>query len=186
MGLADVSISQPPAGDPDGLLATIMPLYVDVYTEPPYLEGPKEIDEFVDRWNHQAVAPGFRIVLAHDEHSGDLIGFCFGLPLSAKTRWWEGMLDPVDPSVTAEDGHRSFAVIELAVRRDRRRQGIGRVLHDTLLAGRTEERAVLLTRPEPEAAPARAAYAKWGYQTHGRLRPAPEAPVYLALTHPLP
>jgi len=180
--LHNVTITQP-TGDPDKLRATIQPLYTEVYAEPPYEEGPAEIQEFVDRWNYQARQPGFRLVLAHDNMSGALIGFCFGYPLRATTRWWKGMLDSVDPAVTVEDGHRSFAIIELAVRADRRREGIGRMLHDTLLDGCDRPRAVLLARPE--ATPALAAYASWGYRNHGRLQPGAQAPVYLALTHDL-
>lgn len=56
-------------------------------------------------------------------------------------------------------------------------------LHDALLAGCRQQRAVLLARPEAPAA--LAAYAKWGYHTHGELRPAPGAPVYLAMSREL-
>ena len=180
--LANVTITRP-AVEPELLLATIQPLYDEVYAEPPYLEGPDEIAEFLDRWNHQVILPGFRMVLAHHQSGGDLVGFCFGFPLGAKTRWWDGLLDQIDPSVTTEDGHRSFAIIELAVRATHRRRGIGRALHDALLTGCQQQRAVLLARPE--APPALAAYAKWGYHTHGRLRPAPDAPVYLAMSREL-
>jgi hypothetical protein len=55
------------------------------------------------------------------------------------------------------------------------------VPHDAFLAGRHEERATLLVRPEPEAAPAQTAYAHWGYRRLGRLRPFPGAPEYDAL-----
>jgi ribosomal protein S18 acetylase RimI-like enzyme len=177
--VADVTITQPEL-DP-GLLGTIKPLYTEVYAEPPYHEGPEEIDDFVDRWNHHSRQHGFSIVLAH--HEEDLVGFCFGFPLSANSRWWDGLLDPVDPKLTAEDGHRTFAVIELAVRAAHRRRGIGRALHDILLADRTEPRTTLLTRPE--ATPALAAYTSWGYQKIARLQPGADAPVYLAMIRKL-
>jgi GNAT superfamily N-acetyltransferase len=172
---ANVTITQP---EPDpGLLDTIKPLYTKVYAEPPYHEGPDEIQDFVDRWNNHSRQPGFSIVLAH--HEQDLIGFCFGFPLSANSRWWDGLLDPADPAVTAEDGRRTFALIELAVHATHRRQGIGRALHDTLLTDRSEQRATLLTRPE--AVPALTAYTTWGYHRVGHLQPGPDAPVYLAM-----
>lgn len=181
MNLANVTVTRPVI-EPE-LLATIQFLHNEVYAEPPYLEGPDEVAEFIAQWNRQVGLPGFGIVLAHDEADGNLVGFCFGLSLRPRTRWWKGLLDPVDSSVTAEDGHRSFAIIELAVRATRRRRGIGRALHDALLTGCQQQRAVLLARPE--ALPAVAAYAKWGYHTHGRLRPAPGAPVYLAMSREL-
>jgi ribosomal protein S18 acetylase RimI-like enzyme len=174
-----VTLTQP--GPDSGLVATIQPLYTEVYAEPPYHEGPTEVQEFIDRWNYHVHQPGFRIVLAH--RTGNLVGFCFGFPLGAQSRWWDGLLDPVDASVTAEDGHRSFAIMELAVHAEHRRNGLGRVLHDTLLVGCARPRATLLTRPE--AAPALAAYASWGYETVGRLRPGPNAPIYVAMTRTL-
>lgn len=172
-----------PTPDPD-LLATIQPLYTEVYAEPPYSEGPAEVQEFIDRWDAQIARPGFRIVLAHHQPDDELVGFCFGLPLSPGSNWWEGLLEPVDPSFTVEDGHRSFAIIELAVHAAYRRRGVGRALHDTLLDGCPNQRATLLARPE--AAPALAAYTSWGYQTIGRLRPAPDAPLYVAMIRALP
>jgi GNAT superfamily N-acetyltransferase len=179
MMISTVTFTQP--GPDPGLVATIEPLYTEVYAEPPYHEGPTEVQEFIDRWNYHVRQPGFRIVLAH--RAGRLVGFCFGFPLGAQSRWWDGLLDPVDASVIAEDGHRSFAIIELAVHAEHRRNGLGRVLHDTLLDSCARPRATLLTRPE--AAPALAAYASWGYQAVGRLRPGPNAPLYVAMTHNL-
>lgn len=163
----------------------LQPLYNEVYAEPPYCEGPKEHAEFVERWDAQITQPGFRIVFAHDTTNGELIGFTFGLPLS-RSRWWQGLRDPIDPAFTAENGRRTFAIIELVVHADYRRQGLGRALHDTLLAGRPEERVTLCVRPEPEAAPARAAYASWGYSTVGRLDPGRDSvPEYLLMIRPL-
>lgn len=177
----DVTLTRPEPGP--GLLATIQPLYTEVYAEPPYNEGPAEVQEFVDRWDAQIGQPGFRIVLAHHQPDNELVGFCFGLPLSAKSSWWEGLLEPVDPALTTENGRRSFAIIELAVHAAHRRHGIGRTLHDTLLDGCPNQRATLLARPE--AAPALAAYASWGYETVGRIQPAPNTPTYIAMIRTL-
>jgi hypothetical protein len=45
-----------------------------------------------------------------------------------------------------------------------------------LLAGRTEERATLLVRPENT--PALTAYQSWGFTTIGQLQPFADSPVY--------
>jgi ribosomal protein S18 acetylase RimI-like enzyme len=162
-------------------LGIVKPLYVDVYSEPPYNEGPQDIADFVDRWNYQSGQPGFRVILAH--HENDLVGFAYGITLSRGTSWWNGLLNDVAEEMLIEDGRRTYAVIELAVDASHRRRGIGAELHRRLLAGRPEERVTLLTRPE--AHPALAAYTAWGYVRIGRLRPGNGAPVYVAMLRPL-
>lgn len=101
--------------------------------------------------------------------------------LPPDTDWWDGTLDPLPEDFTDETTGRTFAVIELAVRKTHRRQGIGRGLYTALLHGIETQRATLLVRPEPETAPARAAYYSWGYRKVGRVRPGPLAPVYDAM-----
>ena len=172
------------SADPDGaVLAAVRPLYAEIYAEPPYLEGPTEVGDFVDQWPTRAAQPGFRVVLALGG-TGTPLGFALGHALTPDTDWWDGLLDPVPAQVTAEHTGRTYAMIEIAVRASHRRAGVGRTLHRALLAGRPEQRATLLSRPE--AAPAQAAYAAWGYRCLGRLRPAAEGPVYLAMIRDLP
>ena len=54
-----------------------------------------------------------------------------------------------------------------------RRRELARRLHEALLAGRSESRVVLWVRAD--APPARATYARWGYQLIG---PVPDRPPY--------
>ena len=79
---------------------------------------------------------------------------------------------------TAEWPGRTFAVIELAVLAGHRRRGLGARLHAALLDGVRTERVTLAVRPEPETAPARTAYERWGYRRVGQVRPGGQAPVY--------
>jgi GNAT superfamily N-acetyltransferase len=83
--------------------------------------------------------PAFGLVTA--KVNGELVGFAYGIALSGNTGWWSRMMEPLPEELTAEWNGRTFAVIDLAVRQDYRKQGIGRALLDTLLANRTEERA---------------------------------------------
>ncbi|MGI5365153.1 hypothetical protein [Streptomyces iakyrus] len=50
-------------------------------------------------------------------------------------------------------------------------------MHDRLLEGLGVERVTLAMRPDPEAAPAHAAYAAWGYLQVGHWQPADGQPV---------
>lgn len=160
-----------------GLLDEALPVYEEVYAEPPYLEGPRDVAEFLERFGRQSERHGFRMVIARDG-DGTPAGFAFGYLLPADTAWWDSALAPLPADFTVEDGTRTFVIIELAVRAPWRRHGIARRLHAALLDGQTAQRATLTVRPEPEAAPARAAYAAWGYRTIGRSQPWPDAPVY--------
>ena len=110
--------------------------------------------------------PGF--ALAEARHGGYLVGYAAGVPLRPSTSWWRGLTTPLPEEVTAEHPGRTFALAELLVRASWRRQGIGRDLHDLLLAGRAEERAVL-TVPTG-AGPAQRAFRAWGWQKLARTR----------------
>ncbi|KOU62606.1 hypothetical protein ADK57_24675 [Streptomyces sp. MMG1533] len=68
-----------------------------------------------------------------------------------------------------EDGNRAFGLMELAVRRPWRGQGVARRLHETLLDGIEAERVLLNVHPDSKAASA--AYQAWGYRRIGEARP---------------
>ena len=159
-------------------------IYAEVYAEAPYYEGTAEVDAFAKGWERLVAFPGFRLVLA--ARSQEVVGFALGHLLPEDTGWWAGALSPLPRDLTTERPGRTFAVIELAVRKPFRGRGIGRELHARLLAGVMAERVTLCVRPEPEAAPARAAYGAWGYTTVGQVRPGPDLPVYDAMLRPLP
>ncbi|MGC4849999.1 GNAT family N-acetyltransferase [Micromonospora sp. DT15] len=115
---------------------------------------------------------------------GALAGYIYGFPLPSQTRWWEGIHEPVPPGFTDEDGKRTFALSELLVHPAWRRRGIAAVLHDELLANRTEARATLLVRPANAAA--QSAYRSWGWTKVTRLQPTWEAaPMFDVLLRPI-
>lgn len=171
-------------GEPD-LLAqapAVQGVYEAVFTEPPYEEGPDDFQDFAEMWPDRVQQDGFRLVLAYDD-TGVPIGMAFGRPLPESTGWWSGLLQDAPADVTDEWPGRSFGINEIAVLPGFRRRGLGRALHDRLLAGAPVERALLLSRPEAE--PAQAAYKRWGYERVGPIRPYDGAPVYDAMVLPL-
>jgi ribosomal protein S18 acetylase RimI-like enzyme len=157
-------------------LDAILPVHEEVYAEPPYREGPREVGGFLDHFDQQTRQPGFRLVTATSGHT--VIGFAFGYLLSPDTQWWTGLQQPLPSAVTTETGHRTFTIIELAVRAPYRRRGIGAALHTALLDQLTAERVTLAVRPEPETAPARSAYTAWGYRKVAQTKPWHGAPIY--------
>ncbi|MFE0763666.1 GNAT family N-acetyltransferase [Streptomyces smyrnaeus] len=165
------------------LLDAFLPAYEEVYAEPPYNEGPRDIAEFIEHYRVHAGRAGFRIVLARE--GSEVVGFTYGFLLPADTGWWASIDQPLPEDFVREDGHRTWVVIELAVRKPWRRRGVATGLHGKLLEGLDVERVTLTMRPEPEAAPAQAAYANWGYRKVGIAHPWDEAPFYDAMVREL-
>jgi GNAT superfamily N-acetyltransferase len=140
-------------------------LHAGVYADPPYRLD-DEAALFLDRFRVQRRQPGF--VLAEARHGGYLVGYAYGMPLRPSTSWWRDLTTPLPDEVTAEHPGRTFALVELLVRASWRRQGIGRALHDLILANRPEERATLAVLPA--AAAAQSAFQKWGWRKVTRAR----------------
>lgn len=152
-------------------------VYEAVYREPPYLEGPTDVTDFVAGMPRRMSQPAFRMATA--EVDDEVVGFAFGHQLTADTKWWAGAIDRIPDSLTDESSGRTFAIIELAVTEPYRRRGIARALHHALICAAPEQRVTLLVRPE--AKPAKAAYISWGYAKVGTVQPWPTAPIYDAM-----
>jgi GNAT superfamily N-acetyltransferase len=129
---------------------------------------------FAGRFRVRQRQPGFALAAAR--HGGYLVGYASGMPLRPSTDWWRHLTTPLPEEVTAEHPGRTFALADLLVRAPWRRQGIGRALHDLLLAGRPEERATVTVGPRATAA--QHAFHGWGWRKVGRTRdPRPGSPV---------
>jgi len=142
-------------------------IYAAVFTEAPYEEGPQQVAQYAESLPDEFVRPGFALTLAFA--SGRPIGFAYGFTMSADMPVWPLLTDPVGhhlPPAAAKQG-RLFFMLELAVDPQWRRHGVGRMLHDTLIATREEAAAILTTRAE--ALPARALYLSCGWVAAGSL-----------------
>lgn len=129
---------------------------------------------FIQRIERHAGMVGFEAVVAHA--CGEVAGFAYGITLPDTTRWWATVHPPLDDSsFTHEDGHRTYALFEVIVKPGYQGHGIGRRLHDELLAQRGEERVTVATRRGNTRA--RAAYTSWGYRHVGTRQPASSGPL---------
>jgi ribosomal protein S18 acetylase RimI-like enzyme len=146
-------------------------LHAEVYADPPYRQAGDE--EYPRRFAVQRRQPGF--VLAEARNGGYLVGYAAGMPLRPSTSWWRELTAPLPDDVTAEHPGRTFALTDLLVRASWRRQGIGRELHDLILAGRPEERATLVVLPAATAA--QQAFRAWGWRKLARTRAEPAGSV---------
>ncbi|MEU3633215.1 GNAT family N-acetyltransferase [Streptomyces fradiae] len=147
-------------------------IYAEVFADPPYEETTDDVAAAFRRFRAQIRRETFRAALAKAE-DGEPIGMAYGHHLGANTGWWDQLVEPVSEDMRREDGHRTFGLLELAVRECWRRQGVARRLHETLLGGLDAERVLLNVHPESRAASA--AYRAWGYRKVGEARPWPGA-----------
>ncbi|MBQ0855436.1 GNAT family N-acetyltransferase [Streptomyces sp. BH-SS-21] len=171
-------------GEAADQLDTFISAYEEVYAEPPYSEGPRDVAEFIEHYGTHAARPGMRLVLAQD--GAEIVGFTYGYYLDAETRWWRNLIDVKLPKeFMHETGFRTFVIIELAVRKAWRRRSIAAGLHTQLLDEVGAERVTLTVRPEPEATAAQSAYTAWGYQPIGTSHPWPDAPLYTCMVREL-
>ena len=160
---------------------TISLIHRDAYAERIASGDPfYTVKAFMQRFDAYTSRDGLDLVIGY--HSGEPIGQTWGWPLGPVTASWQGLeADPDrEPGFTDEDGTRTFALSEIMVRQDWTGCGYAHDLHDELLGGRQEQRAVLLVNPTNERA--QRAYSKWGWQLSGRLRPGWEgAPLFNVL-----
>lgn len=150
-------------------------VYAEGFAEPPYSKTSKEVEANARRFRSQVRKRTFRAALARTG-DGEPVGIAYGYLLSPDTGWWDRLSTPVSDEVRREDGHRTFGLIELAVRAPWRRLGVARRLHEAVLTDATEERVLLNARPDVEAA--QAAYQSWGYRKVGEARPWDGAAVH--------
>ena len=169
------------------LVDTICQLYDTVFSQPPFRWTDDESDHHRESLTRLITNSTFGLVAA--EATGELVGFAYGVALGPDTLWWSGMTEPLPDDLTVEWNRRTFAVIDLAVREDYRKRGIGRALLDTLLGNRPEERATLTV--QPIATDTKQFYAHLGWQRLGSTRApvgavSPFFDVYLLSLHTNP
>jgi ribosomal protein S18 acetylase RimI-like enzyme len=161
-----VTLKRRDSSEAPRLLDAICHLYDAVFSQPPFRWTDEESEHHRQSLTDLMTNPTFGLVTA--EAGGELIGFAYGVALSGETGWWSRMMEPLPEELTAEWDGRTFAVIDLAVRQDFRKRGIGRALLDTLLAHRPEERATLTV--QPVATDTKAFYDHLGWQRLGTTK----------------
>ncbi|MEU9606473.1 GNAT family N-acetyltransferase [Streptomyces sp. NPDC048057] len=157
-------------------------VYAEAFAEPPYGEGPDDVAAAFRRFRTQARDPAFRAALARTA-GGEPVGMAYGRPLPPDTDWWDHLTTPVPPDVRREDGHRTFGLLELAVRAPWRGRGVARALHETLLDGVGTERVLVDVHRDAEEATA--AYRAWGYRKVSEARSQDSGDVYVVMVREL-
>jgi hypothetical protein len=107
-----VKIERYDAESVENVLADVTRLYEVIYQEPPYCEGPDDVNMFVEGMPRRIASPAFRLTLAAVD--GVPVGFAFGHQLVPDTKWWQGATTDLPDDVSREYPGRTFAIIELA------------------------------------------------------------------------
>lgn len=147
---AQVLVDLLPGGAAREQRAEIEDVCAEAFAGPPYSRTAEGNAASFRRFDAQTRKPGFLLSAGHRD--GRLLGLAYGYPLGADTGWWRDVLEPIPPELATEDGRRSFAVFEFAVRPAWQRQGVGRAVHARLLRALRAERVILNCRQDAEAA----------------------------------
>ncbi|MFJ9516782.1 GNAT family N-acetyltransferase [Kitasatospora sp. NPDC101801] len=181
--MTDLELTRYPGPAAKEVFDDLVALYRVVYDVPPYAGDPFfSVDSFAERLHDALEMTGFETVTAR--RSGELLGLVHGVTLPADRAWWRSLGEARPPAArAAAEAGRVFWLRELMVLPEHTGQGVGRRLHDAMVAGRDETWTVLTCIFDNE--PARSAYPRWGYRViGGRIRHAPESPEYDALLLP--
>ncbi|MFF7733509.1 GNAT family N-acetyltransferase [Streptomyces sp. NPDC007984] len=180
--MADIDLAlQHYGGDAAKAIADeLIDTYAEIYNVPPYADDPFfSVASYADRLHAAFTMTGFETVTAR--LNGQLIGYVHGVTLPADKPWWTSLGDarPADAQAAAK-AEEIFWLRELMVRPAHSNHGVGRRLHDAVIAGRRDQPWTALTCIIDNE-PAHGAYLRWGYQIMGRIKHAPESPVYDAM-----
>ncbi|MFD8640698.1 GNAT family N-acetyltransferase [Streptomyces zaomyceticus] len=151
-----------PAGEAARHRDELIALCAQAFCGAPWHEPPRGAVRTVDRLLDSAARKdGFDAVVALDD-DGALIGFAAG--------WTDTVLTGAEPA---------FELAELVVAPGLQGRGVGRALHDGLLAAGAPGRALLMTLDVPELT---GRYERWGWTVVDRRRPAEEEREYVVMS----
>ncbi|MGY5131953.1 GNAT family N-acetyltransferase [Streptomyces nigrescens] len=157
----------------------LIEVYARVYDAPPYRGDPFfSVATFRERLEAAFGSEGFETVTARQ--GGQIVGYVHGATLPTDKPWWTslGNRRPAELRSLADAGQ-VFWLRELMVSPEFQNRGLGRKIHDTVIAGRAERTTALTCIIDNQ--PAHDAYLRWGYTVMGEIKHAPESPTYDAM-----
>ncbi|WUW19314.1 GNAT family N-acetyltransferase [Streptomyces sp. NBC_01463] len=158
---------------PEGFRQMLIDVHADSYAAAMDEEFNQKFPWFVDHWSGM---DGFTCVVAYD--NGEPTGFAYGAPLQPGREWWRST--GYKPAGGQDS---TYAVSEVMVRPQWRKQGVSSQLHDALLKERGEDLAVLLVdvaHPKVQQL-----YEGWAYVKAGEQRPFADSPLYAVMVKTL-
>jgi GNAT superfamily N-acetyltransferase len=165
-----------------GIADELVDVYAKVYDIPPYIGDPFfSVDSFRTRLEAAFDTEGFETVTARQ--NGRIVGYVHGATLPWDKPWWTSLGNRRQAWLRdlAQTGG-VFWLRELMVLPELQNHGLGRQIHDTVIAGRAESVTALTCIVDNQ--PAHDAYLRWGYTIMGQIKHAPESPDYDAMYLP--
>jgi GNAT superfamily N-acetyltransferase len=137
-------------------------IYRDAFASYPYYTPEHVARQFVDdTLPTHSTRRDFRCVVARDTTHDMVVGFSYGYTGEPGQWWREAVASALDDQTAAHWLRDYFEFVELAVAPSSQGRGIGGRIHDTLLAGVRQPRAMLSTHAVPT--PARHMYDRRGW-----------------------
>jgi GNAT superfamily N-acetyltransferase len=138
------------------LLATLQTeiagIYREAFSPPPYNKPEAELIEFARSFPTQFDRPGYRFVGAFEETPERIFGFAYGYDIRPGM-WWYENVSKAFPDLAASGWLTgSYQFVEIAVSPRAQGRGAGGRLHELLLEGVPNQRAVLSTLQADTAA----------------------------------
>lgn len=168
-----------PAGS---LLNPAIQMYCAAFSEPPYERPDPAVAR--DSFTRHGTNPGYRGIVAVSPQ-GKVLGLVYGYHSRPDQFYHRHLAHHLGPALSDRWLEDCFEFVELAVAPGARGLGIGRALHDAILAGLPHKTALLTTRAMPTVA--LGLYERRGWQiVHPDFRMAPELPAYYIMGRDLP
>jgi len=145
----------------------VVDIYRSTFTQPPFNDSEQEVGWFDQEFGNDVELPEFRCIAAVAR--GRLIGFAYGFRTFRGEPWndWYGeVLRAVGPTADDEWIRGQFAIGWFALLEEHRGRGLGRRLHDELIASAPPTRWWLVTHELDT--PARRLYDQRGWVELGR------------------
>lgn len=123
----------------------IVTIYQDAFSASPYRKGEDELVDFAQSLPRHVDREGFRMVVALEDKTDQIVGFAYGYANTPDQWWHEEVAKAVHPSIVTEWLMNSFRLVEIAVAPEVQGHGVGGFLHDHLVSGLPDRKAVLST-----------------------------------------
>lgn len=154
----------------DTVRSDLVDVYADVRSALLHLPN-YAVTAFGERLERHGSEQGFVAVLAYAD--GFPVGYAYANTIERGDRYWER----TSPAPAAQYIERpAVALKEIGVRPAWRKTGTARLIHDALLATRTEPLVTLMVNPAAGDGKVHALYRSWGYQDIGQSQPSPSSP----------
>lgn len=162
---------------PGPLFEQVVSVWAAAFSQPPYCIQDAESDIRTTLGGVHSRRAGFKGVAALDAERR-AIAMAYGYS-GARGQWWtDHVARKLSPQSQARWLGAHFEVVEVAVRPDYQRRGIGQVLVPQLMAGRPESTCLLSTRTD---AGAHVLYRKLGFETLTEMQFGENQPWYFIM-----